>query len=257
MDSLREFFWFARIAEWAPFAGLLAVLRMRRGAIAALLGGWLGAFILVKGFNVNASIESNTFWRLLMPAWPAYLLLFASVPLLVPTLARRLGARVAAPACTQVRWHWIGVAAALLVVLPAAATAASTRIAPPTPTISQEQPDGSTLLTPIDESMQLTLTRVGNAARLAWTDEPWRASVFYRVYRATRPDGDLQCATSNGVAWYCYFRGQELTTTRNHTYVDPNAPPGATYRIGVGTNWANDPNFGDIFAFSPPAHASR
>ena len=36
----------------------------------------------------------DTFWRLLMPAWPAYLLLFASIPLLVPTLARRLGERM-------------------------------------------------------------------------------------------------------------------------------------------------------------------
>ena len=257
MDSLREFFWFARIAQWAPLAGLLAVLRVRRGAIAGLLGGWLGAFVLVKGFNVNASIESNTFWRLLMPAWPAYLLLFASIPLLVPTLARRLGARVTAPAYTDVRWRWVGVAAGLLVVLPAAATAASSRISPPTPTIAQEQPDGSTLLTPIDESARLTVTRVGNAARLAWADGPWRAGVFYRVYRSARPDGDLQCATSNSVAWYCYFRGEELTTTRAHTYVDANAPRRATYRVGIGTNWANDPAFGDIFAFGPPAKASR
>ena len=86
MSSLREFFWSARVAQWAPFAGLLAVLRVRRGAIACLLAGWLGAFILVKGFSDRASIEANTFWRLLMPAWPAYLLLFASIPLLVPTL---------------------------------------------------------------------------------------------------------------------------------------------------------------------------
>ena len=30
MDSLREFFWSARLAQWAPFAGLLAVVRVRR-----------------------------------------------------------------------------------------------------------------------------------------------------------------------------------------------------------------------------------
>ena len=35
MDQLREFFWSARLAQWAPIAGLVAVLRVRRGAIAA------------------------------------------------------------------------------------------------------------------------------------------------------------------------------------------------------------------------------
>ena len=30
MDQLREFFWSARLAQWAPLAGLLAVLRVRR-----------------------------------------------------------------------------------------------------------------------------------------------------------------------------------------------------------------------------------
>ena len=94
MDQLREFFWSARLVQWAPFAGLIAVLKMRRWPIAAMLAGWLGAFLVVKGFSTRADIQANTFWRLLMPAWPAYLLLFASIPLLVPTLARRLGDRV-------------------------------------------------------------------------------------------------------------------------------------------------------------------
>ena len=51
MDQLREFFWSQRLAQWAPFAGLIAVVRVRRGAIAALLGGWLAAFLVVKGFS--------------------------------------------------------------------------------------------------------------------------------------------------------------------------------------------------------------
>jgi hypothetical protein len=257
MSSLREFFWPSRIAQWAPFAGLLAVLRVRRGAIACLLAGWLGAFILVKGFSDRASIEANTFWRLLMPAWPAYLLLFASIPLLVPTLARRLGGRLSAPAPSPVRWRWIGVTLALTVVVPAAATAASTRISPPTPAIAQPQSDGTNLLTPIDDGIALKATREGKRVSLRWTSGgPWRADVFYRVYRSDRPGSDLVCATGNSVSWTCYLYGQPIATTRDTTYVDPNAPQGATYRIGVGTNWANDPDLGDVFAFSDPARTS-
>src|SRR4029450_611569 len=51
MDQLREHFFSARVAQWVPVAGLIAVLRVRRGAVAALLGGWLGAYLLVKGFS--------------------------------------------------------------------------------------------------------------------------------------------------------------------------------------------------------------
>ena len=73
-----------------------------------------------------------------MPAWPAYLLLFASIPLLIPTLARRLGERLAPPASSPVAPRWIVVAAVLSVGLPAAALAASTPIEPPTPEILQD-----------------------------------------------------------------------------------------------------------------------
>jgi hypothetical protein len=251
MNALREFFWSPRVAQWAPFAGLVAVLRAHRPAVAGLLAGWLGAFILVKGFNENADIQANTFWRLLMPAWPAYLLLFASIPLLVPTLIRRLGPRVAPPADRPVQGRWVVVALVFTVILPAAATAASSRMSPPTPAIVPATASGE-ILTPVDTSIAVTSERVGGDLRLSWTDGSWRANVFYRVYRGTQPDGDLLCVTSNSVAWVCHFYGEPLGTTRDHTFVVANPSPGATYRIGVGTNWANDPNFGDIFAFSPP-----
>jgi hypothetical protein len=256
MDELREFFFSARIAQWVPFAGLLAVVRVRRGAIAGLLAGWLGAFILIKGFNENADIQANTFWRLLMPAWPAYLLLFASIPLLVPTLFHRLGPRLAAPAHRSLRTRWVVVAFVLTILVPAGATAASSRIAPPTPAIVPITASGN-ILTPVDTGIDVMTERVGKALRLSWKDGPWRAGVFYRVYRSTRPDGDLLCTTSNSQTWVCYLYGEEIGTTRDRSFIVPNPLPGATYRIGVGTNWANDPGLGDIFVFSPPVQAPR
>jgi hypothetical protein len=256
MDQLREFFFSPRVAQWAPIAGLVAVLRVRRAPIAGLLAGWLGAFILVKGFNENADIQANTFWRLLMPAWPAYLLLFASIPLLVPTLFRRLGDRATPPADRPVRARWIVVALILTVVVPAAATAATSSVTPPTPAIVPATASAE-MLTPVDTSIALETEREGNALRLSWTDGPWRADVFYRVYRGTQPDGDLLCTTSNSVAWVCHFYGEPLATTRDKTFLIADPVPGATYRVGVGTNWANDPNFGDIFVFSPPVRAPR
>jgi hypothetical protein len=256
MDALREFFWSARLAQWAPFAGVLAVLRVRRTPVAALLAGWLGAYLVVKGFSPRASIEAASFWRLLMPAWPAYLLLFSSIPLLVPTLVRRLGDRARPPAARPIRPRWVVLAAIVTVAVPAVATAAASRIEPPTPAVVQEFSSGN-ILTPVDEDIHVQAQRVGSGQRITWTSGSWHAKVFYKVYRSERPGSDVQCALSSGVSWACYLRTKVIQTTAGSSYTDPSPPAGSIYRIGVGTNWLDDPNLGDVFAISPPAPAAR
>jgi hypothetical protein len=258
MDALREFFWSARLAQWAPLAGLLAVLRVRRAPIAALLAGWLGAFIVVKGFSDRASIEGNTFWRLLMPAWPAYLLLVASIPLLVPRLASSLGPRSDPPQSSRISPRWVAITAVLTLVVPAAATAASSQIRPPSPPALVQDLGSSAILTPVDTGIQLEVQPVGRSNVLRWTvDGSWRADVFYRVYRKDGGGDDLLCSTAANAAWDCYVKGDPIATTRARAYVDPSPPAKATYRVGVGTNWANDPAQGDVFALSPAVQVSR
>lgn len=254
MNELREFFWSARLAQWAPLAGLLAVLRVRRWPIAALLAGWLGAFLLVKGFSTRASIEGNTFWRLLMPAWPAYLLLFASIPLLVPTLARRLGERLRPPPVSALRPAWVAVVAAVTVAVPAVTFAAASPVDSPRLAVFQDDVDNY-ILTSIEEDVEVTATTTDAGVEVRWTSGgPWRSDVFYRVYRAD-PELEIECEQSDGaVAYYCYLRSTPVATTRELSWVDPAPPPGgATYRIGVATNWLDDETQGDVFAFSPPA----
>ena len=258
MNELREFFWSARLAQWAPLAGLLAVLRVRRWPIAALLFGWLGAFLLVKGFSTRASIEANTFWRLLMPAWPAYLLLFASIPLLVPTFARRLGERLRPPPIASLTPAWVVAAAVATVLVPAAAIAASSPVDSPRLAVFQDDVDNY-ILTSIEEGVELTATRTNAGVELTWTSGgPWRSDVFYRVYRADDPTQEIECEQSDGAnAFYCYLRSTPIATTRDLSFVDASPPEGeATYRIGVGTNWLDDETQGDVFAFSPPALAA-
>ena len=256
MNQLREFFWSARLAQWAPFAGLIAVIRARRGAIAALLGGWLAAYIVVKGFSPRASIETNTFWRLLMPAWPAYLLLFASIPLLVPTLARRLGER-ARPAEADRDPVAVG----------GDGRSRGSRRSPRVhrgfrthqAADSGHRPADRVrcdILTPVDDGISVHVERVGSSRRVTWSPGSWRANVFYRVYRTDGPGDDTQCALSESVSWSCYLISPPIATTREPVFVDTSPPAaGATYRIGVGTNWVDDPEQGDVFDFSPPATA--
>lgn len=253
MDYMREFFFSARVAQWAPVAGLIAVVRVRRGAVAALLAGWLGAFLVVKGFSPRADIQTGSFWRLLMPAWPAYLLLLAAIPLLIPTLARRLGERLRAPSSRPVALRWIAVAAAVTVLVPAAAIAASSPLEGPEHALTQDDA-GNFILTPVDRSVELRVERTAGGNLLTWEDDSWRADVFYRVYRSE--GADFECENTDGhPAQSCYFFGTLVETVSERAYIDVEGAPAATYRIGVGTNWIADPAFGDVFAFSPPAVA--
>jgi hypothetical protein len=242
------------VAQWAPIAGLIAVLRVRRGAAAALIAGWLAAFLVVKGFSPRATIESGSFWRLLMPAWPAYLLLFASIPLLVPTLARRLGERLRAPASRPVTRRWIAVAAVVSLLLPATVIAASSPLEGPELALTQDD-GGNFILTPVDASIEIRLERVPQGRLLTWDDGPWRADVFYRVYRSEGED--VECENTDGhPAQSCYFFGKPLVTTRDRAFLDIHGSADSTYRIGIGTNWADDPAFGDVFAFTRPVSPS-
>ncbi|MGZ8741238.1 MAG: hypothetical protein ACXWZ8_11650, partial [Gaiellaceae bacterium] len=71
LNALREHFWVARVMEWLPVAGCIALLaRSRRGFL--LVGSWFIVFLLVKGTYIPASVEDASFFRIMMPAFPAY-----------------------------------------------------------------------------------------------------------------------------------------------------------------------------------------
>ncbi|TML67335.1 MAG: glycosyltransferase family 39 protein, partial [Actinobacteria bacterium] len=86
--QLREFFWSDRLLEFVVVAGLIALtLRSRRGGI--FVGTWFFAFLLLKGTYLNSRVEDATFWRLMLPAFPAFVLLVAAVPLAWPGVRLR------------------------------------------------------------------------------------------------------------------------------------------------------------------------
>lgn len=90
MALLREYFWSQRLLQWVPFAGVIAVAR-RSWPLATQLGGWLAVWVAFRVPSTSASLDDGELFRALLPALPAYILLVASLPLLVPTLASRLG----------------------------------------------------------------------------------------------------------------------------------------------------------------------
>ena len=99
MAGLREYFWSQRVLQWLPLAGVIAIAR-RSPALAIALGCWLGGFVALRLTSSAATFDNGEFFRLMLPALPAYVLLAAAVPLLVPTLATRLGP-LARPAASR------------------------------------------------------------------------------------------------------------------------------------------------------------
>ncbi len=250
MSNLREFFWSARLAQWAPLAGAIAVARRSLPASALLLG-WLLGYALVKGSSDVSGIENGSFWRLVMPALPAYALLVAAIPLLVPTLPRRCGQRLVPP---PVRRPGIRPTIAVVVVLAVVPFAAVVSAAP------QDGPDRAIdvngILVPVDgDTVSLRTERVGEAQRLTWSDATTRASTFYKVFRTESTGSDVACQTEGGDR--CALQMLELATTRDLTFVDESPEPGVTYRVGVAANWLDDTEQGDVLVISPPVRTTE
>lgn len=248
MAHLREWFWSVRVLEWIPLAGSLAVAR-RSVPLAGLLAGWFGAFLALKGSVPQSTVESGSFFRLLMPAFPAYFLLFASIPLLVPGAARRVSERL--PTRRPLGRRVLAVAVALLVVVPAVA------IFVPTPT-GDDDPDSISLrgvITPVDHSIRVSVSAKGEARTISWAHRDYgETKVFYRVFRTAADGVDVNCI--GDAAKDCRLEMLMLTSTRADRYTDLSPPVDALYRIGIATNWEDNTEGGDVIAFSRPVAAT-
>jgi hypothetical protein len=195
-----------------------------------------------------------------MPALPAFALLCASVPLLVPTFLDRMGPRLApVPGRRPGRNATIAVVAFLAVVPVAVILASSPVHVARAPGVSGAyvipQIVVNEIGVPADGGVvSLEVRRVGDANLLTWSDSTSRARTFYRVYRASASRGFSEMVCDHrGSVDRCDLRMETLAITRAHRYVDRNPPPDAIYRIGVSANWLDDEARGDVFAISPPA----
>jgi hypothetical protein len=252
MSNLREFTWSARVIQFLPLAGAVAVAR-RSLAASALFLGWLLGYVVIKGAASVATVESGSYWRLIMPALPAFLLLTAAVPLLVPTFMDRMGTRLAPdPGRRPGLKPTIAIVAFLAVVPLVWLLAASPQ--------KTSLVDGryvsdvvvvDSIEVPSDPSViDLTVRHTAAGNVLNWTDSTTHARTFYRVYRASTTFPDLTCEPHG--ADRCELHAETLTTTRERHYVDTAPPAGpVAYRIGVAANWLDETDRGDVFAVSP------
>ena len=249
-NHLREYFWSARLLEWLPIAGAIGVAR-RSAALAALLTTWFATFLIVKGSTPLSTVASGSFFRFVMPAFPAYLLLAVSTLLLVPTLGRAMARRW--PLDGERRpldRRLVAVLAVSLAAVPFAVVALVTPIATPEQAIAV-----NTILTPVDERIDVDVVAEGAARTLTWSHPAVGASkVFYRVYRTPADGVEMKCLDHGGAS-ECLLEMDLLGTTRERRWRDGAPPPGVRYRVGVAANSRNDATAGDVVALSPTVAA--
>jgi hypothetical protein len=261
LDVLREFFWSVRPLEVIPFVGALAIAR-RSWPKAALVFFWFMAYLLVKGTDPHARVEDASFWRLLMPSFPAYLLLLAAIPLLIPRFAPALARRFP-PGELRRRFSRRTFAAvgALSVVLPLIFVVGPSRQTEP---VAVTYPDQGVFV-PV-ESFRVEADAAGRSAHLSWAPPTSAgAATFYRILRspATQDDPDssdnpplidgVNCETHDVTgARPCRVLMATVGTTAATTFEDRPSPGTWSYRIGVSANWANDPTLGDVLLLSAP-----
>jgi hypothetical protein len=249
--GLREHFWVSRVMVWLPVAGTLALLlRSRRGFF--LVATWFTVFLLVKGTYIPASVDDASIFRILMPAFPAYVLLAAAVVLLVPGLRARPAPRPFAPTGRRLT---VAFAAPFLLfaALPLGVLAATPQLHDGG---SRAVRLGGSLL-PIEPAIKLRATVHGNDVRLSWDPPPTGpASRFYRVLRGSGPGGGLGCAGALGsAADDCQLYMESPGVTRAPIFVDRPGRGNWTYRIGIAANWVDDERLGDVYVLSPPVRA--
>ena len=249
--GFREHFWISRVIEWLPLAGLVALLaRSRRGLL--LIGGWFVVYLLAKGTYIPASIDDASFFRIMMPAFPAYILLAASVALLVPRVRAR-----PSPAPIAVTGRRLTIATAIafgvFALLPLGVVAATPRLHDGG---TQAVHEGQSLI-PVSTAPHLAASVNGTDVRLTWRDvQPRPAAGFYHVLAVKAP-ADVACAGRlNGSADNCGLYTDSIATTRATTFTIKPGPGTWTFRIGVASNWLNDPTLGDIYVVSTPVRVT-
>ena len=248
-NNLREYFWSARLLEFLPIAGAVGVAR-RSLPLAGLLVTWFGSFLVVKGTTQLSTVASGSFFRFLMPGFPAYFLLAASTLLLVPTLGRRVATRWPDTASRPVGRRPVVVLAVTLAFVPLLVGTLVHPIETPAHAIAVD-----TILTPVDDRIKVSVAAEGEARIVTWSHPPAGSSdVFYRVYRTGLHGLETKCLDHGG-AKECSLEMVLLGTTREARWRDGSPPPGVRYRIGVAANSHDDATAGDVATLSKPVPA--
>ena len=248
--AFKEHFWSVRIVEWLVIAGLIGLAR-RSLTAALVVGGWFAAFIVTKATYPQAGVTDASVFRVMMPSYPAFILLLASLVYLFPGRHRaRFDAAARPRPQGRRRLAALGAAVAVFALYPFVLVAAAAPMHGPQPNAYE----AFGLLRSIDPALKLTATVDGRRVRLRWRDaQPAGTGAFYRIWRTKAKDGGATCTPVPHAADNCQLVMDDLGAHAGGSFVDRTPSQGTwTYRLGFAANWLNSPLYGDIFSFGPP-----
>jgi hypothetical protein len=251
--SIKEHFWSLRVVEWLVIAGLIALARRSLTAF-LVVGGWFVAFIVTKATYPQASIDDASVFRVMMPSYPAFILLLASLVYLFPGRHR---ARFEAAQPSPPRSHGpqrrrlalLGTGVAVFALYPFALVATASPLRGPEPRAYE----AFGLLRSIDPALRMTATVTGRRVHLLWNVRtPEGTQFFYRIWRSNALNGGAACTPVPHASDNCQLVMDDLGAHGGGRFVDKPGRGRFTYRLGFAANWLNSPLYGDIFSLGPP-----
>lgn len=251
-DALREVLGSVRILELVLVGGTVALM-LRTWVKGAFVAIWFLAYFIVKGASPVTNVYATSFFRLLEPAYPAYLLLGASLVLAVPVgrgvRARRREADAARGRATRpVTLRLLVAIAAVFALVPLVTIAAATRI--PRGTVAEDVVQGLEIPV-VDFGFRATVSK--GAVALQWHDErAGGARVYYVVYR-DHTDG---CTYPGAGAPQCQFSMTRLRTISDTSFVNYDVHGSWTYRVGLLSDWTASSGTTDELMLSKPIHVT-
>jgi hypothetical protein len=249
LDYIREFTWSLDLLIWIVVAGVVGLARRSLPAV-VLAGGWLACFLVLKGTSSVVTVSGGNFFRYMTPAFPAFFLLCASLPLLVPVLGRRLIERGKATGWADGRRTRVTVltVAGVLTFLPIVTVALERPLTAPAATKLPNQ----NYYVPANR-FPLTVKWRENDVWLSWPSSAAAgARPVYGVIREPR-DG-LSCPRVAHAAAACTYYDVPIAKTMRTTWHDRPPRGRWVYRVAVTVSIGSD-DLGDVVMLSKPATA--
>jgi hypothetical protein len=248
LDGFREYTWSQRMIYFTTVGGLVGLLR--RSTVAGVLTGtWLAVFVVVKGSAPIGTFDVGGFLSHLIPAFPAYFLLVASLPFLLPFYGRR--DRRPAPSFSGRTLP--AVAAGILGFVTLAGLVVVTVLPTSARATTADSTSFGYFLVPID-TFHLDAQVKGDTVQLRWPSAgPGGAKPEYAVLRTS---GNVdQCPKVPGASGACALHARIVGSVPGNVLSTVDRPPPGTwtYRIAQSVSVDSaDPTDSDFIVMSTP-----